>query len=64
LLRLANPRHAAAQFAYLLVGEPLDRAVLTGTIPAKARVVAGARDGVETFLARYGSRMSPRRRVP
>ena len=63
LLRVADARLAAAQFAYLLVGEPLDRAVLTGTIPPKARVIAGAREGVETFLARFGSRLSPRRRV-
>jgi len=54
LLRVADARLAAAQFAYLLVGEPLDRAVLTGTIPSKARVIAGAREGVRTFLARYG----------
>jgi len=54
LLRVADARLAAAQFAYLLVGEPLDRAVLTGTIPPKARVIAGAREGVRTFLARYG----------
>jgi len=55
LLRIAKPRVAAAQFAYLLVGEPLDRAVLAGTTPVKAHVIAGAREGVETFLARYGS---------
>jgi TetR/AcrR family transcriptional repressor of mexJK operon len=54
LLRVADARLAAAQFAYLLVGEPLDRAVLTGTIPPKAHVIAGAREGVQTFLARYG----------
>ena len=63
LLRIADARQAAAQFAYLLVGESLDRAVLTGTILPKAHVVAGAREGVETFLARYGSRRSARRRV-
>ena len=53
LLRVADARQAAAQFAYLVVGEPLDRAVLTGTIPPNARVIAGAREGVGTFLARY-----------
>ena len=60
LLRVADARSAAAQFAYLLVGEPLDRAVLTGAIPPKTRVIAGAREGVETFLARYGSRVGTR----
>ncbi len=54
LLRLGNPRRAAAQFAYLVAGEPLDRAMLVGTIPPKAVIIAGARDGVETFVARYG----------
>ncbi len=55
LLRVRDARRAAAQFAYLVAGEPLDRAVLTGTIPPKAHVIACAREGVETFLARYGA---------
>jgi TetR/AcrR family transcriptional repressor of mexJK operon len=56
LLRVANAsdaRIAAAQFAYLVVGEPLDRAMLVGTLPSKEHVLACARAGVETFLARY-----------
>ena len=53
LLRVANPHRAAAQFAYLVAGEPLDRAVLVGSLPTKAQVIACAHDGVETFLARY-----------
>lgn len=53
LLRVTNARAAAAQFAYLVAGEPLDRAMLTGVTPSRAHVVAMARDGVETFLARY-----------
>jgi len=53
LLRTTDPRRAAEQFAYLVVGAPLDRAVLVGTIPAEAQTVAGAHEGVETFLARY-----------
>jgi TetR/AcrR family transcriptional repressor of mexJK operon len=53
-LRVADPRHAAAQFAYLVLGEPLDRAVLVGTIPPRKHVIDCAREGVETFLARYG----------
>ena len=55
LLRRADARVAAAQFAYLVAGEPLDRAVLVGTVPSKPHVVACAREGVETFLARYGT---------
>ncbi len=54
LLKVANAGHAAAQFAYLVAGEPLDRAVLVGTVPSKEHVIACAREGVETFLARYG----------
>ena len=54
-LRLADPRRAAEQFAYLVAGEPLDRAVLVGTTPAREHVLACAREGVETFLARYGA---------
>ena len=54
LLRVRDARRAAAQFAYLVAGEPLDRAMLVGTIPTKAAVIAAAGDGVETFVARYG----------
>ena len=53
LLRIDNARRAAAHFAYLVAGEPLDRAMLVGTVPPKAAIIAGARDGVETFLSRY-----------
>jgi TetR/AcrR family transcriptional repressor of mexJK operon len=60
LLRVADSRCAAAQFAYLLVGEPLDRAVLVGSIPPRQKVIAYAREGVETFLARYGARRRAR----
>ena len=56
LLRVGNPRRAAAQFAYLVAGEPLDRAMLVGTIPPKAAIIAVARDGVETFVARFGGK--------
>lgn len=54
LLRVADARRAAGQFAYLVAGEPLDRAMVVGTTPSRKRVIACARDGVETFLARYG----------
>jgi TetR/AcrR family transcriptional repressor of mexJK operon len=62
LLRGANSRHAAAQFAYLVAGEPLDRAVLVGTMPPRDHVIACAREGVQTFLARYGDTPSGSRR--
>lgn len=54
VLRVSDSRCAAAQFAYLVAGESLDRAMLVGTIPAQDHVIATARAGVETFLARYG----------
>jgi TetR/AcrR family transcriptional regulator, mexJK operon transcriptional repressor len=53
LLRVRNARRAAAQFAYLVAGEHLDRAVLIGTPPPREQLIASAREGVETFLARY-----------
>jgi TetR/AcrR family transcriptional repressor of mexJK operon len=56
LLHVEHARGAAAQFAYLVAGEHLDRAVLTGTIPPRGRIVTAAREGVRTFLARYGAR--------
>jgi TetR/AcrR family transcriptional repressor of mexJK operon len=59
-LRVPDGRRAAAQFAYLVVGEPLDRAMLVGTAPPREQVIAYARDGVETFLARYGTTQSGR----
>ena len=65
VLRTTDPRRAAAQFAYLVAGEALDRAMMVGTVPPKAQVIAGAKDGVETFMARYGnggSSSPPRRR--
>jgi TetR/AcrR family transcriptional repressor of mexJK operon len=55
LLRVKDARRAAAQFAYLVAGEPLDRALLVGTIPSEEHVIGCARDGVQTFLARYGA---------
>jgi len=55
-LRATDARRAAEQFAYLVVGAPLDRAVLVGAPPSEEDVVACANEGVETFLARYGAR--------
>lgn len=55
LLRVTDGRRAAAQFAYLVAGEPLDRAMLVGTVPPRKHVIACAREGVATFMARYGA---------
>lgn len=55
LLRTSDPRMAAAQFAYLVAGEPLDRAVLVGRLPTRKHLIACAAEGVETFMARYGA---------
>jgi TetR/AcrR family transcriptional repressor of mexJK operon len=55
LLGVPDAPRAAAQFAYLVAGEPLDRAILAGTIPPREHVIACAREGVETFLARYAA---------
>ena len=56
LLRCPDPRIAAAQFAYLIVGEPLDRAMLVGTVASEEQVLTAAREGVQTFLARYAGK--------
>lgn len=53
LLRAKDSACAAAQFAYLVAGEPLDRAMLTGILPKRTAMAACAREGVETFLARF-----------
>ena len=58
-LRAAGTRSAAEQFAYLVAGGALDRAMLTGVMPPRRHVTMRAREGVETFLARYGP--APRR---
>ena len=54
VLSVRDPRIVAAQFAYLIVGEPLDRALMTGVVASEAEITAGAREGAATFLARYG----------
>jgi TetR/AcrR family transcriptional repressor of mexJK operon len=54
-LRVPSPRLGAEQFAYLVIGAPLDRAVLVGVIPPRRRIVAAANAGVKTFLARHGT---------
>lgn len=53
LLHVSDARRAAAQFAYLVAGEHLDRMMLVGTVPRREHVIDCAQEGVETFLARY-----------
>jgi len=53
LLRASDARCAAEQFAYLVAGAPLDRAMLVSATPSASSVISCAREGVETFLARY-----------
>ncbi len=53
LLLIEDERRAAMQFAYLVVGAPLDQAMLTGKIPPDEEVRACAHEGVVTFLSRY-----------
>ena len=62
LLRTEDPRRAAEQFAYLVVGAPLDRAMLVGTVPGEDEVISRATDGVDTFLARYRVPRKPAKR--
>jgi TetR/AcrR family transcriptional repressor of mexJK operon len=52
-LRARDVQSAAAQFAYLVAGEHLDRALMTNDLPAQGVIEATARQGVATFLARY-----------
>lgn len=58
----AAAHRAASQFAYLVVGEQLDRATLTGWQPGRAQVLESARDGVRTFMARYEVRSARSRK--
>lgn len=53
LLAADDERLAASQFAYLVVGESLDRAMLTGTLPVETEVIRYAREGAVTFMARF-----------
>lgn len=62
LLRVPDARLAAVQFAYLVVGKPLDRAMLVGKILPNDHVMAYAREGVATFLARYAATNRERKR--
>ena len=52
-----DPRVAATQFAFLVIGEPLDTAMFRGVARRRTRreLHALADAGVEVFLAAYGS---------
>jgi len=61
LLTVPAPDTAATQFAYLVLGPLLDRALFRpGSRSRRAEVVAAAGAGVATFLAAYQSRTSSR----
>jgi TetR/AcrR family transcriptional repressor of mexJK operon len=51
-----DPAVAASQFNWLIMGEPLNRAMLLGdeSIPKPAKLRRHAAAGVRVFLASYG----------
>ena len=57
LLRLGDPMTAASQFNWLVMAEPLNRAMLLGdaAIPGPDELRRHAEEGVRAFLAAYGS---------
>lgn len=63
LLSIDDPAVAASQFNWLIMGEPLNRAMLLGdeAIPKPAELRRHAAAGVRTFLASYGKRGTSRR---
>jgi TetR/AcrR family transcriptional regulator, mexJK operon transcriptional repressor len=63
LLAIDDPAAAASQFNWLIMGEPLNRAMLLGdeAIPKPAALRRHAAAGVRVFLASYGKRGTPRR---
>ena len=63
LLAIDDPAAAASQFNWLIMGEPLNRAMLLGdeAIPKPAELRHHAAAAVRVFLASYGRRGAPRR---
>ena len=57
VLRLEDPDLAAAQFNWLIMSAPLNKAMLLGAddVPTAAELAHFADSGVRTFLAAYGS---------
>jgi len=62
-LVVADSQLAATQFAFLVVGEPLDTAMFRGFARRRTRseLNALADAGVEVFLAAYGNEKETRR---
>jgi TetR/AcrR family transcriptional regulator, mexJK operon transcriptional repressor len=58
LLQANDPRAAAIDFNWLVMGEPIDRAMLLGdeTIPSPASIRAHAEHAAAVFLRAYGRR--------
>lgn len=58
VLRVDDPRLAAQQFNWMIVADPLNRAMLLGRDrpPTRAELTRRADAGVEVFLAAYGAR--------
>ena len=58
LLAIDDPPAAASQFNWLVMGDPVNRAMLLGdaAIPGPAALRRQAADGVRVFLAAYGAR--------
>jgi AcrR family transcriptional regulator len=56
LLAVEDPRVAASHFNWLVMAEPLNRAMLLGdeAIPSQAELRRHAAEGVRVFLAAYG----------
>jgi TetR/AcrR family transcriptional repressor of mexJK operon len=63
VLAIDDPAVAASQFNWLIMGEPLSRAMLLGddAIPKPAELRRHAAAGVRVFLASYCKRGTPRR---
>lgn len=59
-LVVEDPQLAATQFAFLVIGEPLDTAMFRGVGRGRSRrdLNALADAGVEVFLAAYGTTLS------
>jgi AcrR family transcriptional regulator len=60
-LAIDDPKLAAAQFNWLVMGEPLNRAMLLGdgAIPTSAELRRHAAQSVQMFLAAYGRGANP-----
>lgn len=58
LLAIADPQAAASHFNWLVMGEPVNQAMLLGdaAIPGAAALRRHAADAVRVFLAAYGNR--------